>query len=245
MVGIKGGVEITTVADLPAGIGLASSSSHAKVVHRSAERERGRPPIPKTLSELRLGKPGERCRAFVRFQIPPRWRSCPRAHLIYTLVMRCLRIATNLVIVVTAAATVLLAQTRMKPTAPGTTGDPAWQAVVGLSDGRTLVTDGGIAIEAALAKLARLPEKEFSGKVIENYFNLPLNDEYRFGDLTPSANGRTYTTPSGIPLNATYLDYLRRILPAGSVRFRMGGELQPVVILVDGKAVGALMPVRK
>jgi hypothetical protein len=94
-------------------------------------------------------------------------------------------------------------------------------------------------------KLARLPEKEFGGKVIENYFNLPLKDECRFSDLTPPANGRTYTTPSGIPLNATYLDYLRRILPAASVRFRMGGELQPVVVLIDGKAVGVLMPVRK
>jgi hypothetical protein len=157
--------------------------------------------------------------------------------------MRYLR--TTLVTVLTLAAPILLAQTRMKPTAPGTTGDPAWQAVARLSDGRTLVTDGGLAIDAALAQLARLPEKEFSGKVIENYFNLPLKDEYRFGDLTPPANGRTYTTPSGIPLNATYLDYLRRILPAASVRFRMGGELQPVVILVDGKAVGALMPVRR
>jgi hypothetical protein len=157
--------------------------------------------------------------------------------------MRYLR--TTLVTVLTLAAQVLLAQTRMTPTAPGTKGDPAWQAVVRLSDGRTLVTDGGIAIEAAVAKLASLPEKEFSGKIIENYFNLPLKDEYRFGDLTPLANGRTYTTPSGVPLNATYLDYLRRTLPAAAVRFRMGGELQPVVILVDGKAVGVLMPVRK
>ena len=159
--------------------------------------------------------------------------------------MRYLRIATNLVTVLTLAAEVVMAQTRMKPTTPGTAGDPAWQALVRLADGRTLVTDGGIAIEAALAKLARVPEKEFPGKVMENYFSLPLKDEYRFSDLTPPANGRTYTTPSGIPLNATYIDYLRRILPAASVRFRMGGELQPVVIFVDGKAVGALMPVRK
>jgi hypothetical protein len=158
--------------------------------------------------------------------------------------MRYLSIATIPVTVLMLAAQVL-AQTRLQPTAPGTSGDPSWQAVARLSDGRTLVTDGGIAIEAALAKLAKLPEKEFSGKVIENYFNLPLKDEYRFSDLTPPANGRTYTTPSGIPLNATYLEYLRRILPVPSVRFRMGAELQPVVILIDGKAVGALMPVRK
>jgi hypothetical protein len=156
-----------------------------------------------------------------------------------------MRYRTVLATVLTLAAPVLSAQTQLKPTAPGTTGNPAWQAVVRLSDGRTLVTDGGIAIEAMLAKLAKLPEKEFPGKVIENYFGLPLKDEYRLNDLTPPANGRTYSTPSGIPLNATYLDYLRRILPAASVRLRMGGELQPVVILVDGKAVGVMMPVRK
>jgi hypothetical protein len=159
--------------------------------------------------------------------------------------MRDLTIATTIVTAMTLAAPVVLAQTRMTPTAPGATGDPAWQAVARLRDGRTLVTDGGIAIEAALAKLAKLPEKEFSGKVIENYFGLSLKDEYRFSDFTAPANGRTYTSPSGIPLNATYLDYLRRTLPAASVRFRMGGELQPVVILVDGKAVGVLMPIRK
>lgn len=139
----------------------------------------------------------------------------------------------------------MLAQSRMKPTAPGTSGDPIWQGVVLLSDGRRLVTDGGIAIDAALAKLPTLPEKEFPGKAIENYFNLPLKDEYRFSDLRAPGNGRTYTTPSGIPLSATYIDYLRRILSPESARFRMGGELQPVVILVDGKPVGVLMPVRK
>jgi len=138
----------------------------------------------------------------------------------------------------------LSAQT-MKPTAPGTTGDPAWQGVVRLSDGRSFVTDGGLAIDAALAKLAKLPERELPGKVLENYLGAPQQDEYRFSDLAKAANGRTYTCPSGIPLSATYIDYLRRILPPASVRFRVGGELQPVVVFLDGKAVGVLMPVRK
>lgn len=53
------------------------------------------------------------------------------------------------------------------------------------------------------------------------------------------------TTPSGIPLNATYGSYLRRVLPVAGVRFRMSGELQPVMIVAGGKIVGVLMPVRK
>ena len=52
------------------------------------------------------------------------------------------------------------------------------------------------------------------------------------------------SAPNGIALNATYVSYLRRIL-SGSTRFRMTGDLQPVVIVADGKAVGVLMPVKK
>ena len=85
-------------------------------------------------------------------------------------------VATTLVAFLTVASQPLVAQSRMKPTAPGTSGDPIWQGVVLLSDGRRLVTDGGIAIDAALAKLPKLPEKEFPGKVIENYFSLPLKE---------------------------------------------------------------------
>jgi hypothetical protein len=70
-------------------------------------------------------------------------------------------VATTLAAILTVASQPVLAQSRMKPTAPGTSGDPIWQGVVRLSDGRRLVTDGGIAIDAALAKLPKLPEKEF------------------------------------------------------------------------------------
>ena len=143
------------------------------------------------------------------------------------------------------AAQVLLAQTPMKPTAPGTAGDPAWQGIVRMSDGRTFVTDGGLAIDAALAKPAKLPERELAARVLETYLNATHKDEYGFGDLDAAASGRTYTTPSGIPISATYINYLRRTLSASGVRLRVGGEMQPVVIVANGKAVGVLMPVKK
>jgi hypothetical protein len=152
---------------------------------------------------------------------------------------------SNAAMIVLLAAPTLVAQSRMTPTAPGTVGDPVWQAVTRLSDGRLFVTDGGIAIDTALTTLAALPKKEVAGKVLETYMSKPPKDEYRFSDLTPAADGKTYGTPSGIPLNATYIDYLRRILPAQAVRFSMGAELEPVVVFVDQKAVGVLMPVRK
>src|SRR5262245_9394558 len=98
-------------------------------------------------------------------------------------------------------AQVLLAQTPMKPTVPGTPGDPAWQGAVRLSDGRTFVTDGGLAIDAALAKPAKLPDRELAGKLLEDYLNASYKDEYGFSDLDAAASGRTYTAPNGITLN--------------------------------------------
>jgi len=119
-----------------------------------------------------------------------------------------------------------------------------WQGVVRLSDGRTFITDGGLAVDTAFVKPATLPEREIPGKVLETYLNAERKDEYDLGDLTPAATGKTFTTPSGIPLNATYINYLRRTLPA-SLRFRVGGELEPIGIVANGKVVGVLMPVRK
>ena len=149
------------------------------------------------------------------------------------------------VVVITAQMLLAQAQKPMKPTAPGAAGDPAWQGIVRLSDGRTFVTDGGLAIDAALARPATLPDRELAAKVLESYLNASHKDEYGFSDLKALVAGRTYTTPSGIALNATYIDYLRRTLSAGSVRFRMTGGMQPVVIVANGKAVGVLMPVKQ
>jgi len=136
----------------------------------------------------------------------------------------------------------LLAQTqRMTPTAPGSAGDPAWQATLRLSDGRTFVTDGGFAIDAAIAKPSKLPDRELPSKVLEDYFKAAQTEECRFGDLTADS-GKSYRTPGGIALNAAYIDFLKRIVPSRSVRFRMTGAMRPVLVESDGKMVGVLMP---
>jgi hypothetical protein len=129
----------------------------------------------------------------------------------------------------------------LKPTAPGAGGAPVWQRVVHLSDGRTLVTDGGLAIDAALAKPAKLPTGEASGKIIEGFLARP-GTEVPITDLQPA--GTVYTAPSGMKLSATYVDYLRRTL-GERVTFRMGGDLDPIVIVAGGKPVGVLMAVRR
>jgi hypothetical protein len=153
-----------------------------------------------------------------------------------------------------AAATIVLLMTQvtwaqkqppMKPTAPDAGGDPVWQGIVRASDGRTFITDGGLAIDTALAKPASLPARELPGKVLDGQLAAAHKAEYRFSDLRVEKPSRTYASPNGILLNATYIDYLRRILPASSARLRMTGDMQPIVIVADGKAVGVFMPVRK
>jgi hypothetical protein len=135
-------------------------------------------------------------------------------------------------------------QTAMKPTVPGTPGDPVWQGTLRMSDGRTFITDGGLAVDAAFAKPAALPTREFPAKVLEDYLKASHKDEYGFADLTLAATGKTYTSPSGIALNATYINYLRRIAPRGS-RFRMTEGLQPIVVIADGSPIAVLMSVRR
>jgi hypothetical protein len=147
------------------------------------------------------------------------------------------------VAVLVITAQVVLAQTPMKPTAPGTPGDPTWQGILRMRDGRTFVSDGGLAIDAAVAKPGKLPGRELPAKILEDYLGASHKDECGLRDLAAAASGLTYTTPSGIVLNATYINYLRRILPAASGRLRMTGKTQPVVIVVNGKAIGVLMPV--
>jgi len=155
---------------------------------------------------------------------------------------------------VTAVATALVlapgfpVRAQMKPTAPGTPGDPVWQRTLHLSDGRTFVTDGALAIDAAIAKPASLPESTLpaaSATRVESYLAASLKDECAFADLKANADGRTYTAPSGLRLNATYVDFLKRKLSTRSLRIRMGEELQPMVILFEGKRVGVLMAVKR
>ena len=77
--------------------------------------------------------------------------------------------------VATFAAAVLIGQVlvaqqrRMTPTAPGTPGDPVWQAVIRMTDDRTFLTDGGLAIDTAVAKPAKLPDREVPGKILDTY----------------------------------------------------------------------------
>ena len=92
-------------------------------------------------------------------------------------------------------------QSRPVPSAPGS-AEPTWQRTVRLSDGQTFVTDGGLAIDAALAKPATLPADVLpsaSGSFIERHMSSQSPDEVGLPQLVLGPDGQTYTTRTESP----------------------------------------------
>jgi len=121
-------------------------------------------------------------------------------------------------------------------------GEPAWRGVVKLPDGRTLVTDGNMALDVELARPKPLPTRVAgSGPVLDKHLRAAWPDEFSPAQLSKGPRAGMYVSPTGVVLSALYVDYLRRTLPAGRWRLRMKGTYEPVVVLVDGTPVGIVM----
>ena len=80
-----------------------------------------------------------------------------------------------------------------------------------MPDGRTFVPDGGMSIDAELAKPAAMPEKlpPETGKTIVKHLASPYDREATLGDLRPGARPNTFVTPDGVILNGNYVTLLR------------------------------------
>ena len=135
-------------------------------------------------------------------------------------------------------------QPPIKPSSPSVIAPPMWSRALPMPDGRTFVTDGGLSVDAKLAKPTTMPSNVLpphSGKIIADRMAAPHDKEIGFGDLRSGTFKNSFATPDGIALNGNYVNYLRGILPAGA-RLRTRGLSDPVTIIVDGRAVGILMP---
>jgi hypothetical protein len=141
---------------------------------------------------------------------------------------------------------VLLVGVWCSSAAPQESSEIAWNKMFRLSDARLFVTDGAITLDAELAKPRELPDTELpasTGQVMERYMAAELPDEFALRDLERGTRPETYEAPSGVTLAGKYVEFLRRVVPRASLR--MKGDLEPVVILSDGKAVGLVMAVRR
>src|SRR5215218_10332742 len=116
-----------------------------------------------------------------------------------------------------SAAVACAQQKPLTPSSPASEQAPVWSRAVKLPDGRTFVTDGGLAIDTAIAKPPQMPETVLgpqSGAQLARYFTVPYDDHVDFGDLRLGQLKNTCTTPKGVVLNGNYVNYLRGILPA-------------------------------
>ena len=143
-----------------------------------------------------------------------------------------------LVLMAAIAATAAVHSVQAQPD----TGEPVWKGVVKLPDGRTLVTDGKMALDVELAKPTPVPTNVAgSGPVVDKHLRAAWPDEFTPRQLSKGPRPGMYVSPSGVVLSALYVDYLHRTLPAGQWRLRMKGTYEPVVILVNGTPVGVVM----
>jgi hypothetical protein len=152
---------------------------------------------------------------------------------------------------VIAGAVVLAALLRVsaqtpptKPSSPVTVAPPTWSRVLQMPDGRTFVSDGGLAIDVALVKPAALPDTVIpveSTKTIAARMATPHQEEIGVGQLASGRRENSFVTPAGVHLNGNYVTLFRRVLPARA-RLRTRGVADAITVVVDGEMVAFLMP---
>jgi hypothetical protein len=153
-----------------------------------------------------------------------------------------MRMPVATVAVVAAAAVGVAAQGRFNPNAPTV---PSWTHTVKLPapDGRVFVTDGRLTVDLKVAKPAIRPSAVLAPdatRAIANYLVAPFPTELGLDELKASENGNAFFGPAGVALSSYYVAFLRREAPR--VRLRVRGQYDPVLIVLDGRPVGLLMP---
>jgi hypothetical protein len=153
------------------------------------------------------------------------------------------RIVTGAILGVTGVVNVS-AQTPPKPSSPVKVAPPTWSRVLQMPDGRSFVSDGGLAIDAALVKPAALPSVVIpveSTKAIATRMMAPHQEEISPGQLVAGRRENSFVTPAGVHLNGNYVTLFRRVLPARA-RLRTRGVADAITVVVDGEMVAFLMP---
>ena len=140
-------------------------------------------------------------------------------------------------------ATVAAAQPAARPSSPDVETPPVWTRTLQMPDGRTFVSDGGLAVDAEIVKPASLPQTVIppsSSKIVAGHLTAPHKTEIALADLRPGARKNTFVGPGDISVNGNYVTLLRRTASRARLRFR--GNTDPITIVVDERSVGVLMP---
>jgi hypothetical protein len=128
--------------------------------------------------------------------------------------------------------------------------EPAWVGVARLADGTRFLLDASfIFSEAQLgqmpqshAGLRELPPKDVAA--VEAWMSTRVKQPIHLADLRCGAKPGTYEGPGGLLLNARYVDYLRARVDLWPLELHAKAPLEPVSLVMKGRAAGVLMPMK-
>jgi hypothetical protein len=151
-------------------------------------------------------------------------------------------IAGAAVLAVAAAA-----QTPVTPNPALVQTVPAWSHSIKMPDNRTFVTDGGLVVDVEVGRPAMRPAQQLPpdmAKAFANYLAAAASypTDIGLGDLRAGGQRNTFVAPDGTVVNANYVIFLRRNAPR--VRLHLKSASDPVILTLDQRAVGLLMPLR-
>jgi hypothetical protein len=123
--------------------------------------------------------------------------------------------------------------------------EPEWTSVAKL-EGKSYVTDGNIAIDMKLIQVAQPPplqsaSKWFSESIFQNA-RADTKEQFNLDDIRESdGNPLIVVGPNEQQLEEKYVSYLSgKLSSSHRVAFWQLSEMEPMVIVVDGQAVGAM-----
>jgi hypothetical protein len=119
-----------------------------------------------------------------------------------------------------------------------------WRAHCDLDDGRRLITDGSLLLEARYLPNVPVPEKSVPPQGAVRLLQSQTDHEFGLSDLSRTAADGHYLAPGPIQLNRKYVELLRGSSLRATLRFRGKGANDPVLILDGEKVVGVVMPMK-
>jgi hypothetical protein len=121
-----------------------------------------------------------------------------------------------------------------------------WRAHCDLEDGRRLITDGSLLVEARFLPKVPVPEKSVPATAAQRLMASETDREFGLASLErQSGAGGHYLGPGGIQLSRKYVELLRGSALKATLRFRSKGLNDPVLILDGRTVVGVMMPMKK
>jgi hypothetical protein len=122
---------------------------------------------------------------------------------------------------------------------------PAWTQKVKLPppDGRTFVSDGGLVLDVEVAKPAVRPSESMPadmGTAVAGYLAGYYPTEFGLSDLRDGPSPAVVVGPHGFAVSRNYVTFLTRYAPR--VRLRLKGDGHPVLLVLDQRNIGLLLP---